>query len=173
MDVTREEAKPTGAGEPVLVAPPRRRPRWPLLLLLLVLIGVASPVAWRWYVVLRDTESTDNAALQGNVTQISSRINGTVVKVAVEDNQRASAGQVLVELDPTDYEIALAQAKAALALAQRQSRRRRRASAIARRSPARRQRRRRARCCWPTRPSPWPRLAWKPRRAASSPLRPG
>jgi membrane fusion protein (multidrug efflux system) len=86
-----------------------------------VLVGAAAPFAWRWYTELRDTESTDNATLQGNVTQISSRINGTVVKVAVEDNQRASAGQVLVELDPTDYEIALAQAKAALALAQRQS----------------------------------------------------
>jgi membrane fusion protein (multidrug efflux system) len=64
------------------------------------------------------TEDTDDAQVDGNLYQISSRITGQVVKVAVDDNQTVQAGQLLAEIDPTDYQVALDQAQANLASAQ-------------------------------------------------------
>ncbi|HEY9679334.1 MAG TPA: HlyD family secretion protein [Drouetiella sp.] len=66
-------------------------------------------------------EGTDDAYVDGNITQISSRVNGNVSKVLVDDNQYVKAGQVLVSLDPRDYDVKVEQAKAALEKAQRQA----------------------------------------------------
>jgi membrane fusion protein (multidrug efflux system) len=66
------------------------------------------------------TEDTDDAQVDGNLYQVSSRIVGHVVKVYVDDNQTVQAGQLLVETDPTDYQVALDQAEADLASAQAQ-----------------------------------------------------
>ncbi len=60
-------------------------------------------------------ESTDDAQVDGQVYAISSRINGHVIEVNVEDEQQVKAGDVLVVLDPKDYEIAVAKARADLA----------------------------------------------------------
>ncbi len=59
-------------------------------------------------------ETTDDAQVDGDIYAITSRIAGTVKAVYVQDNQQVKAGQLLVELDPRDYEVALDQAKAAL-----------------------------------------------------------
>ena len=64
------------------------------------------------------TEDTDDAQVDGNLYQISARISGHVVKVYVDDNQTVQAGQLLVEIDLTDYQVALDQAQANLASAQ-------------------------------------------------------
>jgi membrane fusion protein (multidrug efflux system) len=60
-------------------------------------------------------ESTDDAQIDGYIYPISSRVSGYVVRVAVDDNQLVEAGTVLAELDPKDYEVAVANAKATLA----------------------------------------------------------
>jgi membrane fusion protein (multidrug efflux system) len=62
-------------------------------------------------------ESTDDAQIDGNLVQISTRIKGYVTKVNVGDNQRVEAGQVLVEIDPRDAQAALDQGEANLATA--------------------------------------------------------
>ena len=87
----------------------------------LVVIGVVLLLAlaaaffyWRSTFV----EDTDDAQVDGNLYQISSRIAGQVVKVTVDDNQTVQAGQLLAEIDPTDYQVALDQAQANLASAQ-------------------------------------------------------
>jgi membrane fusion protein, multidrug efflux system len=64
------------------------------------------------------TEDTDDAQVDGNLYQVSSRITGHVIKVYVDDNQTVQAGQLLAEIDPTDYQVALDQAQADLASAQ-------------------------------------------------------
>jgi membrane fusion protein (multidrug efflux system) len=64
------------------------------------------------------TESTDDAQVDGNLYQVSSRVSGQVIKVYVDDNQHVQAGQLLVEIDPKDYQVALEQAEANLASAQ-------------------------------------------------------
>ncbi len=57
-------------------------------------------------------ESTDDAYTAGHVHIISARITGTVLKVNVDDNQRVKQGEVLVVMDPTDFEVQVAQAEA-------------------------------------------------------------
>jgi membrane fusion protein (multidrug efflux system) len=57
-------------------------------------------------------ESTDDAYTAGHVHIISARVSGTVLKVNVDDNERVKQGQVLVVLDPTDFEVQVAQAEA-------------------------------------------------------------
>jgi membrane fusion protein (multidrug efflux system) len=63
-------------------------------------------------------ESTDDAQVDGHINSISARISGHVIALNVRDNQYVTAGTVLVEIDPTDYQVAYERAKADYADAQ-------------------------------------------------------
>jgi membrane fusion protein, multidrug efflux system len=67
-------------------------------------------------------ESTDDAQVDGHITPLASKVYGRVAQVLVDDNQAVKAGQVLVKIDPRDYQAALDQAKASLALAESEAR---------------------------------------------------
>jgi membrane fusion protein (multidrug efflux system) len=67
-------------------------------------------------------EDTDDAQIDGYISNVASRVGGTVVAVHVEDNQRVSEQQPLVELDPTDLRVARDLARATLAQAEAQLR---------------------------------------------------
>ena len=82
-----------------------------IILVTLVAAGIAGYRLWNYF---GSYESTDDAQVDGDIYAITSRIAGTIKAVYVEDNQPVKAGQVLVDLDPRDYDVALAQAKAAL-----------------------------------------------------------
>jgi membrane fusion protein (multidrug efflux system) len=69
---------------------------------------------------LHSYESTDNAQVDGHISSLGARVSGTVVAVHVDANQVVKAGQLLVELDPKDYEVAVARAEADLAQAEAQ-----------------------------------------------------
>jgi len=84
------------------------------------LVVLAALVAL--YLYYRKRESTDDAQVDGHITQISSKVYGRVAEVLVDDNQQVKAGQVLARLDPRDYQAALDQAKAQLALAESDAR---------------------------------------------------
>ena len=73
---------------------------------------------WRY---LGSYESTDDAQIDGHVNSVSARISGHVLKLNVEDNQYVEKGTVLVEIDPADYEGAVATARAQYADAQAQA----------------------------------------------------
>lgn len=64
------------------------------------------------------SEDTDDAQVSGDLYQVSSRVNGQVIKVYIDDNQAVQAGQAIAEIDPKDYRVALEQAQANLASAQ-------------------------------------------------------
>jgi membrane fusion protein (multidrug efflux system) len=66
------------------------------------------------YVVASRFESTNDAFVEGHVTSVGTRVAGHVLAVAVEDNARVKAGDVLVRLDPADFEARAAQARADL-----------------------------------------------------------
>ena len=74
------------------------------------------------YLYFHNRESTDDAQVDGHITPIAAKIYGRVAKVQVRDNQAVKAGQVLVQLDPADYQAALDEAKGALALAEGEAR---------------------------------------------------
>jgi membrane fusion protein (multidrug efflux system) len=79
------------------------------VVLIAVLIGL--------FLYYRNRETTDDAQVDGHITPIASKIYGRVAQVLVDDNQPVKAGQVLVKVDPRDYQASLDQAKAQLALA--------------------------------------------------------
>ncbi|WP_027367218.1 HlyD family secretion protein [Desulfocurvibacter africanus] len=84
------------------------------------ILTVALMAGGAWYMTGVGKQSTEDAFVDGRMYPISSRVPGYVTEVLVQDNQRVRAGEVLVRLDPTDYEVALAQARAELASAQAQ-----------------------------------------------------
>ena len=79
---------------------------------LLALAALAGGSAWlvgRWGLV-----ETDNAQVQGHLTEISSRIPGSIVRVLVDNNQEVKAGQPLLQLDDRDAKARLFRARADL-----------------------------------------------------------
>lgn len=79
-------------------------------------LGLAG--AGYWYGYGQYFESTDNAYLQGDITNISPKVSGYIVKSYVSDNQSVKAGDLLVQIDDRDYQSALAQASAHLSVVQ-------------------------------------------------------
>ena len=77
-----------------------------------VLLVVGAAI---WYFMTTGKETTDDAQIDAHVTQVAARVRGTVVAVKVSDNQPVEAGAVLVEIDPRDYQVAVAKARAELA----------------------------------------------------------
>lgn len=78
----------------------------------LVAIAVVA-YGYRWVTVGRFIESTDDAYVGGDITVIAPKVAGFIDQVAVTDNQRVEAGQLLVKIDDRDYKAALARAEAA------------------------------------------------------------
>jgi membrane fusion protein, multidrug efflux system len=68
-----------------------------------------------WWFFMRDRVSTDNAYVKADSAQLSSRVPGTVLRVFVENDFPVEGGQVLLELDPADYKVAVAKAQSVLA----------------------------------------------------------
>jgi membrane fusion protein, multidrug efflux system len=81
----------------------------------LVVILIAGFFLWQY---LESYESTDDAEVDGHTDPISPRVAGYVVGTYVENTYRVKKGEVLVDLDPRDSEVALARARANLAEAQ-------------------------------------------------------
>ena len=99
-------------------APPRGKL---LRILLVAALLVAVAVTWLW-LHGRYRVSTDDAQVDGHIAMVSSKISGSVLAVLVEHNQHVKAGDVLVRIDPRDYQARVEQARAALALAESQAR---------------------------------------------------
>jgi membrane fusion protein, multidrug efflux system len=95
-----------------------------VILLVIALVFVLAGIGWYLLhlFVFSQREVTDDAYVNGNQVSVSAQVSGTVIAVLADDTQRVDPGQVLVRLDPTDAEVALAKAKSALATAVRQVR---------------------------------------------------
>jgi membrane fusion protein (multidrug efflux system) len=95
-----------------MAQPSRRRA---IVVVVVVFLAAVAVAIW-WHGTF--TESTDDAQVNGHLIQVSSRINGQVLKVEVKENQPVKAGDVIAELDPADYQVAVENAEAALASAE-------------------------------------------------------
>jgi membrane fusion protein (multidrug efflux system) len=126
--MTTNQGQPAPAAGPVERAVPGtatgaergpRRRRFLVYGILLGLILAAGAAVGVWYYLYAEAhEWTDDAFIDAHIIQVSPRVPGRVLKVNVRDNQNVRAGDVLVELDPRDFEVRLAQARAGLAAAE-------------------------------------------------------
>jgi multidrug resistance efflux pump len=91
----------------------RRRRRWLVALGATAAVLVLS-VGVGYYLYARGYQSTDDAFIEGRVVQLSPRVSGHVLTVRVDDNQTVKAGDLLIEIDPRDYQAKVDQARAAL-----------------------------------------------------------
>ena len=91
---------------------PRKKSR---IVRIVVLLVVVAGIAWggvRLWNYLNTYESTDDAQIDGHINAVSGRIAGNVVEVLAEDEQFVHAGDVLVRIDPRDYQVAVDKADA-------------------------------------------------------------
>jgi multidrug efflux system membrane fusion protein len=84
--------------------------------ILSVFIVVAAVVLalWVWSIIERHPR-TDDATVRANVVGIVPRVRGQIVNLCVADNQAVNQGDLLFEIDPDDYKLALEKANADLA----------------------------------------------------------
>jgi membrane fusion protein, multidrug efflux system len=107
--------KPYEKNEQVVEESPEKKSRRKLIIIAVLVLLALGAGLFYWNSTF--TEETDDAQVDGDLYQVSSRVTGQVIKVYVEDNQEVQAGQVLAEIDPKDYQVALEQAEANLASA--------------------------------------------------------
>ncbi len=122
VDVSEDESLSQSSVDPQRLAsprprsapskPPAKKPKPCALLVLAIAAVVAACIAIPWAIHANHYESTDDAFVEGRVIPISPQLPARVVAVPVEDNELVHAGDLLVELDPTDYQVALDQAHA-------------------------------------------------------------
>lgn len=89
----------------------KRRRNLSIAVAAVLIIAVGGLIYWLY---ARQFESTDDAFIEGDIVQISPKVSAYVTKVNVKSNQMVRKGDLLVELDPTDYQVKLEQAKAQL-----------------------------------------------------------
>jgi membrane fusion protein (multidrug efflux system) len=111
-----QSAKPEKKPEPRPKKPfGRRLLENPVKVAIFLVVLVAAAIGGYMLLQYLDSyESTDDAEIDGDIYAITSRIAGSIKAVYVADNQAVKAGQLLVELDPRDYDVSLDQANAAL-----------------------------------------------------------
>jgi membrane fusion protein, multidrug efflux system len=109
-------------GEPIrpgrVDTEPRKRPlyrRPAFLIAAVILLLIVAAIGIRYWLYARSHETTDDAFIDAHVTPVSPKVSGYIAKIHVRSNQQVKKGDLLVEIDPRDYEARLDQAKAALA----------------------------------------------------------
>lgn len=100
--------------------PPVTRGRGKAFLIFFLFVLIAAGIGLYFYLQSRQFESTDDAQVEAHLSSISSRVDGAITRVYVDDNQIVKAGDPLVDLDPRDFEVAIDQARAQVAQAQSQ-----------------------------------------------------
>ena len=114
----QDRTKPLPATERDYHTRPSRTQSSGFRIAIVIAIIVLLVIAFFAYRYFTSYESTDDAQVDGHINSVSARISGHVIKLNVQDNQYVSAGTVLVEIDPADYQLADERAKADYADAQ-------------------------------------------------------
>ena len=110
--------RPTAAGS-ANVGPAVSKPKKSRRLLLLGMVGAAALAGGAvWYFLNAGYETTDDATIEAHVVEVSPKVSAHVKAVHFDDNYQVKRGDLLVELDPRDFDVSLASAQANLASAQ-------------------------------------------------------
>jgi len=115
LAATKAETRITEARS---MPPPRSSSRKFAILGALLVLAAIGVYLW---VHSLNRVSTDDAQVDGHIIPISPKIYGKVLEVLVDDNQQVKQGQVLVRIDPQDYQAKVDQAQAAVAVAESQA----------------------------------------------------
>jgi membrane fusion protein, multidrug efflux system len=91
--------------------------KWPGRAIAIVIVLVGAAAIWYAYDRSSRYPSTDDASIDADVVHVASPVGGRIVRVPVEENQRVAKGDVLFEIDPVPYRLAVAQAQAELEMA--------------------------------------------------------
>jgi membrane fusion protein, multidrug efflux system len=110
---TATPAEPNSSPAETETEAPRSRRRGFIVVGVVLVVLIALAIWWH----STFSEDTDDAQVNGHLIQVSARVGGQVLKVDVEENQTVKAGDPIVELDPSDYQVAVENAEAALASA--------------------------------------------------------
>jgi membrane fusion protein, multidrug efflux system len=94
---------------------PRRGRKFGRILVAVLVVAVLAAAGYYLWKYFNTYETTDDAQVDGHINAVSARISGNVVAVLAEDEQYVKAGDVLVRIDPRDFEVAIAKAEADLA----------------------------------------------------------
>jgi membrane fusion protein (multidrug efflux system) len=116
--IKMESTAPAAQVAAPVAAPPKKKSflrRLILPVIVLAAIGGGSWYGYQWWINGRFMVSTDDAYIQGDITNIAPKVTGYVAKVNVVANQHVKAGDVLVTLDNGDYTLAAEQAEAQIA----------------------------------------------------------
>ncbi len=100
--------------------PPATRGRGRAFIIFFLILLIAAGVGLYFWLQSREFETTDDAEVEAHLNSISSRVDGAITKVYVDDNQIVKAGDPLVDLDPRDFQVAIDQARAQVAQARSQ-----------------------------------------------------
>ena len=92
--------------------PPVTKGRGRAFLIFFLFLLIAAGVGLYFFLQSRQFESTDDAEVEAHLNSISSRVDGSITHVYVDDNQIVKAGDPLVDLDPRDYQAAIDQVRA-------------------------------------------------------------
>ena len=95
---------------------PEKKKRRSFILFFVIAVLVVGALLYYWHSTFY--EDTDDAQVNGHIIQISARVQGHVVNVPIKENQEVSAGTVIAEIDPHDYEVLVAQDEANLEAAE-------------------------------------------------------
>ena len=90
-------------------------------IVLLILMAGGTVIGCTWWLKSMTHVSTDNAFVEARIHSISAKVPGTVVHVLVDDNQQVKKGDLLVELDPNDYQVRLRNSQAELDMARNET----------------------------------------------------
>ena len=112
QDVSEKQIRPVETPEP-----PTSSKRRFILPIVGVLVLIALIWAFKQWSYGRSHESTDDAAVDGHLIPVLAKVSGYVQKVTVQDNSHVTADSMLVLIDPSEYQVRLAQADADLAAA--------------------------------------------------------
>ena len=95
---------------------PEKSSRRKFIVIAVLILLVIGGALFYWHSTF--SEDTDDAQVDGDLYEVSSRVTGQVVNVYVKDNQSVEAGQPIADIDPKDYQVAFDQAQANLASAE-------------------------------------------------------
>ena len=91
------------------------------IIILCILIAIAGWLGLRMFITSKTRIETDNAFIEARIVTVSAKVSGTVTRVLVNDNQFVKQGDLLVEIDPRDFQVQMAKAAAGVGVAENET----------------------------------------------------